>query len=104
MTQPNESPSTDACVTAAVLPVQIATPRSAAAFLTDALIKRRAVINHRKLTTEELAAVLRVAPQTIRAALCRQGHYLGLKPIKLPNRKLLWDAAEAELLLSGEGL
>lgn len=55
-----------------------------------------------KLTTEELAASLRIVPQTARAALCRNGHYLGLRPVKLPNGKLLWDAAEVERLTAGE--
>lgn len=54
-----------------------------------------------KLTTEELAAEFKVVPQTARAALCRNGHYLGLRPVKLPNGKLLWDAAEVERLTAG---
>jgi hypothetical protein len=58
----------------------------------------------RKLSTEELASALRVATQTPRASLCRLGHYMGLRPVKLPNGKLLWDAAEVERLLSGEVL
>lgn len=55
-----------------------------------------------KITTEELAGLLHVVPQTPRAALCRNGHYLGLRPVKLPNGKLLWDAAAAERLIAGE--
>ena len=55
-----------------------------------------------KLSTEELASVLRIVPQTVRAGLCRNGHYLGMRPVKLPNGKLLWDAAEVERLVSGE--
>lgn len=55
-----------------------------------------------KITTEETAGLLRVVPQTIRAGLCRNGHYLGLKPVKLPNGKLLWDAAAVERLTAGE--
>lgn len=55
-----------------------------------------------KITTEEMAAQLRIVPQTARAGLCRNGHYLGLKPIKLPNGKLLWDAAAVERLTAGE--
>ena len=55
-----------------------------------------------KLSTEELASVLRIVPQTVRAGLCRNGHYLGIRPVKLPNGKLLWDAAEVERLVSGE--
>jgi hypothetical protein len=54
-----------------------------------------------RLSTEELAAAAKVAPQTIRAALCRQGHFLGLRPVKLANRRLLWDADEANRVLSG---
>jgi len=70
-------------------------------FLTEALAARQAEVARRKLTTEELAVLLRITPQTARAGLCRNGHYLGLKPLKLPNGKLLWDAAEVERLLSG---
>lgn len=54
-----------------------------------------------KITTEELAALLRIVPQTARAGLCRHGHYMGLRPVKLPNGKLLWDAVEVDRVLSG---
>jgi len=55
-----------------------------------------------KLSTEEAAAKLRAAPQTPRASLCRLGHWMGMRPVKLPNGRLLWDAAEVERLSSGE--
>lgn len=55
-----------------------------------------------KLSTEEAAAKLRAAPQTPRASLCRLGHWMGMRPVKLPNGRLLWDAAEVERLASGE--
>lgn len=55
-----------------------------------------------KLSTEELAALGKVVPQSIRAALCRNGHWLGLRPVKLSNRRLLWDAIEAARVLNGE--
>ena len=51
-----------------------------------------------KLSTEEAAAKLRAAPQTPR----RLGHWMGMRPVKLPNGRLLWDAAEVERLTSGE--
>lgn len=54
-----------------------------------------------QLSTEELAAKLRNRPQTIRAGLCRNGHYLGLRPVKLPNGRLLWNAADVAALLEG---
>lgn len=55
-----------------------------------------------KITTEEMAGQLRIVPQTARAGLCRNGHYLGMRPVKLPNGKLLWDAAAVERLTAGE--
>ncbi len=54
-----------------------------------------------RYSTEVLAEHLNIKPQTIRAALCRDGHYLGLRPIKLPNRRLLWPADAVIALLSG---
>lgn len=54
-----------------------------------------------KYTTEEAAARLRAAKQTPRASLCRNGHWLGMRPTKLPNGRLLWDADEVELLANG---
>jgi len=54
------------------------------------------------LSTEELAALGKVVPQSIRAAVCRKGHWLGLRPVKLPNRRLIWDADAAARVLSGE--
>lgn len=57
-----------------------------------------------KSTTKEFADRLRTRPQTVRASLSRAGHYLGLKPIKLPNGKLLWDTSSIDRLLSEGGL
>ncbi len=58
----------------------------------------------RNYSTEEAAAALKVRPQTLRAALCRDGHYFGLRPVKCRNRFLLWDAAAVEALAAGEAL
>lgn len=55
-----------------------------------------------KLSTEEIASLFRKQKQTPRASLCRHGHWMGMVPVKLPSGRLLWDAAEAERLLSGE--
>jgi len=54
------------------------------------------------ISTIEFAKYLGVQPSTIRRAHCLQGHYCGIKPIKLPNRILLWSADEITRLLSGE--
>lgn len=52
--------------------------------------------------TEIAAAMLGAAPQTPRASLCRRGHWLGMRPTKLPNGRLLWPVAEIERLLAGD--
>lgn len=56
----------------------------------------------RTLTTEQAAAALHVRPQTLRAALCRDGHYFGIRPTKSPNRFLLWPADAVARLTAGE--
>jgi len=55
-----------------------------------------------QLTTEAMTAPFGVTPQTPRASLCRLGHWMGMRPGKLPNGRLLWDAAEVERLTAGE--
>ncbi len=55
-----------------------------------------------KISTEEVAARLLVQPQTVRRSLCVNGEYLGLRPIKLANRRLLWDSAAVDALAAGE--
>lgn len=57
----------------------------------------------RTYSTEEAAAILKVKPQTLRAAVCRDGAYFGVRPQKARNRFLMWDAAAVDALLSGEG-
>lgn len=53
-------------------------------------------------STEEAAAALKVKPQTLRAAVCRDGNYFGVRPQKARNRFLMWEAAEIDALLRGE--
>ena len=53
-----------------------------------------------RLTTEEAATCLRVKAQTLRAALCRDGHYFGIRPVRAANRFLLWPADEVQGLLA----
>jgi len=55
-----------------------------------------------KLSTEVAAPRLAVKPQTMRAGFCRHGHYMNMVPVKLPNGRLLWDAAAVEALTAGE--
>ena len=51
--------------------------------------------------TDELAELMRVNSNSIRARLCREGHYFGVKPKKLPNRFLAWPRADVARLLAG---
>jgi len=49
-------------------------------------------------TTEALADRLGIKPQSLRARVCRTGSYFGLRPLKLPNGRLLWPADSVERL------
>lgn len=52
------------------------------------------------LTTEQLAEKFHVKPNTIRTSLCRNGHWCGLRPVRLPNRFLAWPDDAVERLLA----
>lgn len=54
------------------------------------------------ITTEELASMLGLKPNTFRAALCRNGHYYGIRPVKLPNRRLMWPLADVRKLMDAD--
>lgn len=60
-------------------------------------------MNQPALTTEALARVVGIKPQSIRVALCNKGHYYGLRPTKLPNGRLLWPADALERLTAKQG-
>ncbi|CAN0622813.1 conserved protein of unknown function [Burkholderia multivorans] len=53
-------------------------------------------------STDEVAELLLVLPQTVLKAYSRDGEYCGIRPIRLPNRRLAWPMAEVKKLLSGE--
>ena len=54
-----------------------------------------------RITTEQVARLLGVTPGTVRRGLCVNGHYLGLRPIKLPNRRLLWPGDALRRVIEG---
>ena len=70
--------------------------------LLEKLLRRLEVLSH--LTTEQLAEILHVKPETIRSGLCRTGNYCGIIPLKLPNRRLAWPAENVARLLNEEEL
>lgn len=53
------------------------------------------------ISTREAARLLGIRSQSLRSALCLNGHYRGVRPIKLPNRILRWPADAVESLLAG---
>ena len=55
--------------------------------------------NPRHLDTENAARQLGVKPPTMRHSLCLRGHYLGIRPVKLPNGRLLWPLDAIQKLL-----
>ncbi len=57
----------------------------------------------RFLTTQQLATVLSIKSDSIRAHVYRHGSYYGIRPEKAPNRRLLWPADSVERLLGKEG-
>lgn len=52
------------------------------------------------LPTNKIASSLGVKPATMIRSLCINGHYMGMKPVKLPNNRLLWPKAERDKLLN----
>jgi len=48
--------------------------------------------------TSELAKRFGVKSDTVRRNLCVKGHFMGLRPLKLPNDRLLWPDVYPEEL------
>lgn len=53
------------------------------------------------IQTSAFAQRLGYKSASIRTAVWRNGHFNGIKPIKLPNGRLLWPADSVERLTSG---
>jgi len=64
--------------------------------------RNNAPLAARTYSTEQAAAALHIRPQTLRAAVCRAGHYGGVRPHKLPSRFLAWPAEAIDRLTAGE--
>ncbi|AXL51517.1 hypothetical protein DSC91_004207 [Paraburkholderia caffeinilytica] len=62
-----------------------------------------ALAAHRSLlSTEELAAQLTLRPQSIRKRYSQTGAYFCLRPVKMPNGRLMWPADALEQLAGGK--
>ncbi len=55
-------------------------------------------------TTRAVAEMFLVRETTPREAVCRDGHWLGIRPVKLRSRRLLWPKDQVDQALRGEPL
>ncbi|OMQ93689.1 DNA-binding protein [Burkholderia pseudomallei] len=55
--------------------------------------------NREHVSTDELAAILAVDAQSIRKRYSQTGSYHGVRPTKLPSRRLLWPVEAIKALL-----
>jgi len=53
------------------------------------------------ITTREFAKAVGVQAPSIHRALCMAGHYMGVKPVKLPNGRLIWPGERVDALVNG---
>lgn len=53
------------------------------------------------MNTEELAAQLKLKPDSIRKRHQKTGAYFCLRPVKMPNGRLMWPADSLALLSGG---
>lgn len=51
------------------------------------------------LTTGEFADFIGVKPGTVRKGLYAHGNYMGVEPVRTPNKRLWWPAANVKRLL-----
>ena len=61
--------------------------------------QQNVAVNNYRLSTDEFAEQHLVLPQTVRKQYAATGSYFGVRPIKLPNRRLLWPANAVEQLI-----
>lgn len=52
-----------------------------------------------RFTTDQFAAQHLVDAQTVRKRLSSHGSYFGVKPLRLPNRRLLWPGDSIAALI-----
>jgi predicted DNA-binding transcriptional regulator AlpA len=56
------------------------------------------------MRTSEVAALFGVTPAAIYSSVSKTGGYHGLKPLRLPSRRVMWVEAEVMRLLKEIGL
>lgn len=56
----------------------------------------------RSYSTEQFAELIHGKVGAIRTRLCKTGSFHGIKPVKLPNGRLLWPAEQVHALITGK--
>ncbi|AXE91048.1 hypothetical protein [Paraburkholderia terricola] len=64
-------------------------------------VVQHAYIRPSHVDTAVAALMLLVAPETMLKSHSLNGHYSGIRPVRLPSRKLAWPIAAIEKLLNG---
>jgi len=59
-------------------------------------------VTNSRYSTDEIAEKFMVKPNSVRSSISRNGNYMGIKPIKLPNGLLAWPADEVDRIASGK--
>lgn len=54
--------------------------------------------------TSEAGAACRFAPSTLRKEHSLNGHFKGIRPVKMPGGRLLWPADQVDRLARGESI
>ncbi len=57
-------------------------------------------LKRRHVSTDEFAERMLVLRQTILKSYSRDGSYCGIRPVRLPNRRLAWPSDEIEKLFA----
>jgi len=52
------------------------------------------------LTTAEVAWLFGLKPESLVAAHCRNGNWNGIRPVKMPNRRLMWPSDDVQKILA----
>ncbi len=55
--------------------------------------------NRKYIPTYDFACTFGVKSTTIHRNLCVNGHYMGIRPIKLPNGRLMWSKEEIQHII-----
>lgn len=63
-----------------------------------------APVHRTHVTTDEAASLLLVDAKTLLKSHSLRQQYGGIRPVRLPSRKLAWPLAEIEKLLSGASI